>query len=148
LQPLAYAFGPDGNLWITSNSNFVTRVTPQGVVTNFPVNGSGPDIVAGPDGNMWFIDGRNTIARMSTAGQVTYFAVPIDPALAELWRLAIGADGNIWFVTINPNTDTYGGSVVGKMTLQGVATLIPYFIDPEQDTGLSGDFQGIGLTAG
>jgi sugar lactone lactonase YvrE len=139
LVPMAFAFGPDGNLWITSvtntnqppYSNFVTRLTPQGGVTNFSVNQNGvfDDIVAGPDGNMWFIDGPNTIARMSTAGLVTYFTVPA----ASLRQLAVGADGNIWFST------DFG---LGKMTVEGTATFFAYPIDNLQPIA------GTDLTAG
>jgi hypothetical protein len=129
-RPAAYAFGPDGNLWI-DNTGYITRVTPQGGVTNFPVIpgtwgfGAGAGIVAGPDGNMWFVNGNgaNEMGRISMSGQVTYFIVPLDPKLTTLQRLAVGPDGNIWFTASGFPDPTY----VGQMTLQGAVTLFPYF---------------------
>jgi streptogramin lyase len=56
--PTAYAFGPDGNLWIENYDEiapypaYMTRVTPQGGVTNFPINGVSGSMVAGPDGDL------------------------------------------------------------------------------------------------
>jgi virginiamycin B lyase len=59
--------GADGNLWFLEldgrmddrevDGNRVTRITPQGVVTEFamPVPHSGPiNIAVGPDKNIWF----------------------------------------------------------------------------------------------
>jgi sugar lactone lactonase YvrE len=124
--PAAYAFGPDGNLWI-DNSGYITRVTPQGGVTNFPINPShiSGDMILGPDGNMWFSWANNVIARMTMSGQTTYFTLPFDPTVTSLQRLAVGPDGNIWFTTLALNYP--GPTYVGKMTLQGAVTLFPCF---------------------
>src|SRR5438552_2044428 len=52
------AAGPDGNLWFTEHDvNKIGRITPAGVVTEFPIPGVGPDsITAGPDGQLWFTE--------------------------------------------------------------------------------------------
>src|SRR2546428_13340694 len=58
-QPIEIVLGPDGNLWFTEqNTSAVGRVTPDGVITEFPTPTSGfpDDISAGPDGNVWFTE--------------------------------------------------------------------------------------------
>ena len=88
--------GADGNLWFTTvaldvNGNPVAagvgRITPDGVVTEFPVPTAsigGRTIVAGPDGNLWFTEGgANQIGRVTTAGAVTEFAIPTLGSLPE-----------------------------------------------------------------
>ncbi len=57
-SPYGMTMGPDGNLWYDeSSANNIGRITPQGVVTEFPIHT--PNAVAdpptvGPDGNIWF----------------------------------------------------------------------------------------------
>ncbi len=49
--------GSDGNLWVADYNSRIDRLTPQGVLTQYPTptQPSGPQsIVAGPDGNIWF----------------------------------------------------------------------------------------------
>src|SRR5439155_958422 len=73
--PRAITAGPDGNLWFTEYyGNRIGRVTPAGVITEFPPLSSptslgGPDsITVGPDGNLWFTeDSGNKIGRISAA---------------------------------------------------------------------------------
>ncbi len=57
------AAGPDGNFWFTdqSGNGKIGKITPQGVVTEYPLapaKGGGSEnptgIVLGPDGNLWF----------------------------------------------------------------------------------------------
>jgi len=89
------AAGSDGNLWF-AGVTVVGRVTPMGVVTEFPL----PDgrfattyvaIIAGPDGNVWFglPDG---LGRITPNGTITLFPVPAP------WGIAPGPDGNIWYL--------------------------------------------------
>src|SRR4051794_14882998 len=51
LGAMDMALGPDGNMWVTSSSSRIARITPAGVVTWFShASISQPDgIVAGPD---------------------------------------------------------------------------------------------------
>jgi streptogramin lyase len=62
------AAGPDGNVWFTSyQGGLIGKITPTGVITLFPVPGTGPQgITAGPDGNVWF-----TEAAGETIGKIT-----------------------------------------------------------------------------
>jgi virginiamycin B lyase len=46
--------GPDGNMWVTlQNVNGVARITPAGVVTEFPLDNTSFGIAVGPDDNLW-----------------------------------------------------------------------------------------------
>ena len=60
--------GPDGNLWFTEQyRNTIGRMTPAGVVTEFPVptrNAAPAGITTGPDGNLWFTQ-RHGIGRIT-----------------------------------------------------------------------------------
>jgi streptogramin lyase len=69
--PVGITVGPDGALWFTEGSgNKIGRITPAGVITEFPIPtaGSGPvGITAGPDGALWFTEnGTNKIGRIPT----------------------------------------------------------------------------------
>jgi len=57
--------GPDGNIWFTEATGIIGRITPAGVITEFPFLSSGAspeDITTGPDGNLW-ITGLTTIVK-------------------------------------------------------------------------------------
>jgi streptogramin lyase len=125
-QARAIAAGPDGNLWFTefsydSGGTVATagigRITPDGVITEFPipaasVNGHG--ITAGPDGNIWFSEFEaNRIGRMTTAGVLTEFAIPTAGSLPQ--GITAGPDGNLWFVEQT-------GNKIGRITTEGVVT--------------------------
>ena len=131
-QARAIAAGPDGNLWFTEfsydtggnvASAGIGRITPDGVITEFPipaasVNGHG--ITAGPDGNIWFTEYlANRIGRMTTGGVLTEFAIPTAGSLPQ--GITAGPDGNLWFVEQT-------GNKIGRITTEGVVTgefLIP-----------------------
>ena len=57
-MPRAIALGADGNIWFGEFAGGkIGRITPQGVITEFPIPtpDSGPRaLAAGPDGNIWF----------------------------------------------------------------------------------------------
>jgi len=104
-QPIEITAGPDGNLWFTEqNASQVARVTPQGLIQEFPLPTLGfpSDITAGPDGNVWFSEGANGhIGFITPAGQIT--EIPFD-LNGSAGGICTGPDGNIWF------TDSIGNS--------------------------------------
>jgi virginiamycin B lyase len=138
----ALAAGPDGNIWFSEfNASKIGRITPQGVITEFPLPraNSGPgDITAGADGHMWFVelagtmDGRkpdgNRVGRITMSGVVTEF--PIPSQTGSPINIAVGPDRNIWFTK---------GGIVGRVTPDGVITEFPL---PATNVGATG------LTAG
>src|SRR5229473_1907380 len=113
--------GPDGNLWFTEFwSNRIGRMTPAGVLTEYPLGGSQSDqlqpfeIVAGPDGNLWFTQShpsapQGEIARITPKGALMVVALPNG---GRPNGIAVGPDGNVWF------TDS-GANVVGRITPAG-----------------------------
>ena len=85
----------------------IARVTPAGVITEFPVltpDGRPEGITAGPDGNLWFCEARGAkIGRITPAGAITEFATP-HPAPAHI---TVGPDGNLWFTMVDGNSIAY-----------------------------------------
>jgi virginiamycin B lyase len=69
-DPFDITVGPDGNLWFLEENQSIAenvgRVTPGGVITEFPAGGLTSYIAAGPDGNLWF--SGSEVVRMTTAG--------------------------------------------------------------------------------
>jgi len=133
--------GPDGNIWfseffvgtqpsdlvgIPNQPDRVARVTPSGIITEFPLSltDSVGHITAGPDGNLWLtMPGR--IARITPNGNITRFALSNDPAVTVFpGAITAGADGNLWF-----EADVQTGSQIprhiGRMTLNGAVTIFP-----------------------
>jgi streptogramin lyase len=111
--------GPDGNLWFTEyGGNNIGRITPSGVVTEFPVptRQSEPlGIAPGPDGNLWFADAaRNRVWRITTSGVMDDFRVPTQDAAP--YDIAPGPDGNLWFTE-------FLGNNIGRITDRAVPTI-------------------------
>jgi streptogramin lyase len=127
------AFGPDGNLWATyatrtSNPSEprtleVRRITPEGVVTTFPIPGTfvgheqAVGIASGPDGNLWIVNGSR-ILRITKAGAVTEFpsGLPGLPYGDGAEAITAGPDGNLWFT---------GRTAIGRITIGGSVTIFP-----------------------
>jgi streptogramin lyase len=102
--------GPDGNLWFTldgtDTSSKIGRITPSGVITEFPFPSPSNDylylsgITKGPDGNLWFTyqdftSKANAIGRITTSGAITLFPTPT--ANSGPTDITAGPDGAMWF---------------------------------------------------
>ncbi|HEV3092454.1 MAG TPA: hypothetical protein VGX91_13515 [Candidatus Cybelea sp.] len=124
-DPRGITLGPAG-MWFTQpGSNQIGRISPQGVVKEFPapvdtVN----NLVDGSDGNLWFTQGgADAIGRMTPKGKVTLFSTgneaygPFD--------ITTGADGNLWFTFRSPSTNA-----IGRITTQGSVTLFTNGLSP------------------
>ncbi len=139
--PQGITTGPDGNLWFTeANTNQIGRITPSGVITQFPIptpNSDPVGITAGPDGNLWFTEeSANQIGRITPTGAITEFAIATpnsDPV-----GITAGPDGNLWFTENNITTSDFL-SRIGRITPTG---LITEFLVPTPDSG------PLGITAG
>jgi streptogramin lyase len=123
-NPRGIVTGPDHNLWIAEGGlqhESIARMTIKGEVTEFPLGSSvnqqlqPHDIVAGPDGNLWFTE-VGQIGRVTPAGVITQF--PIGSGRDNVFGLAGGADGNVWFVDATANT-------VGRITPTGAIRHYP-----------------------
>ena len=124
--PFDITWGPDGNLWFTeSDANNIGRITPTGVITEFPIGTTGAGITSGLDGNLWFADWANDkIGRITPTGVITEFPTPTKGSgpLNITW----GPDGNLWFTEID-------GNKIGRITTAGA---INEFSVPTEDSGL------------
>ncbi len=77
-QPGAITAGPDGAMWFTDAlADEIRRVTPTGVIVEWPVAASPEAIVAGADGSLWFVEeSAERVGRITTTGAVSEFPVP------------------------------------------------------------------------
>src|SRR5947209_11113861 len=94
--PRSIVAGPDGNLWFTEFlSGKIGRLTPSGVVTEFPMVSSATSpiaIINGPDGTLWFTQSKpNALGRITTEGVITLY-----PHDGVRGGIALGPDGNLW----------------------------------------------------
>jgi streptogramin lyase len=117
-NPRGIVTGPDHNLWIAEGGlqhESIARMTIKGEVTEFPLGSDVNhqlqpyNIVAGPDGNMWFTE-IGHIGRITPTGVITQF--PMGSGHDNVFGLAGGVDGNVWFVDATANT-------VGRITPTG-----------------------------
>jgi virginiamycin B lyase len=120
-DPALYlAGGPDGNIWYGAfNFDKIGRLTPGGVVTEFPlpVLSSPGVLVTGPDGAIWYTASNlDRIGRITTDGTLLEF--PLAAPARFPFGLAVGADGNLWFA------ETEAG-IIGRITPLGVITEFP-----------------------
>jgi streptogramin lyase len=135
-SPYGLTLGPDGNLWyneIAADANNIGRITPQGVVTEFPIPTPNclPTIpIVGPDGNIWF-----TEYRADKIGEVV-LDTPTTTTLASSASTPISGQALTFTATVTANSgsgtptgsvdfvDTTTGNDLGSVTLaNGVATL-------------------------
>jgi virginiamycin B lyase len=105
-------------MWFSEHSgNRIGRVTPQGVITSFPIPtpASQPRAIAlGADGNIWFGEfAGNRIGRITPQGEITEFVLPTPNSGPR--ALAAGPDGNIWY-------SAFRASRIGRITPQGEIT--------------------------
>jgi streptogramin lyase len=98
---LTLVAGPDGNVWYFNDSNGrLGRVTPAGAITESAPLGFGANrIILGPDGNFWAADGGHSqIVRMTPSLTPTLTAFDTPTPSSTPSDLAVGPDGNIWYI--------------------------------------------------
>jgi virginiamycin B lyase len=106
--------GADGNVWFSQlNQMTIARVTPAGVITEFPLPPSAPQpasiVTLGPDGNVWGIAGESFVKVAPDGTTTGYPGVPLSGTVS----ITAGPDGNLWFVE-------QGANKIGRMTTAGV----------------------------
>lgn len=93
--PVGIVQGADGNLWIAEDSA-IARVTPQGVVTTFPLPDSHVGtlrIVNGVNGDLWFVEERGQRAGYITpAGKISLLPQILDQPTG----IVEASDGHMW----------------------------------------------------
>ncbi len=86
--------GPDGNMWVTLEAtNGVARITPAGVVTEFPLANTSFGIAVGPDGNLWV---STTIGVIKVPPGDPANPTAFDVGLADGRGIVAGPDGKMW----------------------------------------------------
>ena len=117
----------DGNVWFGENRAYIGKIAPDGSVTEHAIpSGNNPiDLGAGKQGSVWFTTyfnaGAPTVGKVTSSGVVTEYT--LNPAsCAPATGLALGPDGNMWFVYCDAAT---GNLAVGKITTAGVQTYFP-----------------------
>ena len=97
--------GPDGNVWFTLANRSIGRITPDGVVTEFPTGLPAPtafsDLRTGPDGNLWASTDTGKLVRITTGATPPRFSDPArilvpgtgDSGVADPYPATIEADG-------------------------------------------------------
>src|SRR5215469_10009107 len=79
-HPLVITAGPDGNLWFTEMpGNRIGRITPDGVLTEFPVPtpASLPNTIrSGPHHALYFAEEVGKLARITDDGDIKEYEVP------------------------------------------------------------------------
>jgi streptogramin lyase len=123
-NPFGITSGPDGALWYTTIGGTIGRITVAGAVTGYPLaaNSRPNQITRGTDGALWFTDnGRNTIGRITIGGVIAEFPIPTPNT--NVWGIAAGPDGNVWFTETMGNPTTQGSrGAVGRITPAGTIT--------------------------
>ena len=117
--------GPDGAIWLTEDAGKIGRLTPSGVLTEFPAP-TVPEpihphqITPGPDGAEWFLaslpgdDFATEVSRIGPDGRSSSF--PLPATVTRPGGITTGLDGNLWITAL--------GSIA-RMTPAGVFTVFP-----------------------
>ncbi len=110
VSSLAHAItaGSDGNVWFALASGSIGRITPAGVVTEFPVpttvlpaGTTFSDLRTGPDANLWAATTNGKLLRITTGATPPRFTDPAqikvpgtgDSGIADPYPATIEADG-------------------------------------------------------
>jgi len=99
-SPAAIITGLDGNLYYTGgNVPFYGRITPSGITTDIPIQGSGgqSNLILGPDNAFYFLDQTTYIGRIDVNGAIT--KTTFNSYGNDFSGLVVGPDQNIWFTT-------------------------------------------------
>jgi streptogramin lyase len=131
---------PDGTVFATEPyTSRIARITPDGVVTEFPTptfKATPGAIAPGPDGNAWFAESGlgdvAKIARITPVGVITEYSVPPLPYLgttipADVGTIVPGSDDRLWFTT---------GLGIGSISTSGAVTTVS-LPDPTSPQGLA-----------
>jgi streptogramin lyase len=121
------ARGSNGNMWFLETNffigrgNSIARISPEGLVTEFPLpaSDSGPfGLTAGPDGNIWFTEeNAGRIGRITPNGDLKEYPLAADSFPRPI---TVGPDGNLWFVELHK---------LGRITPTGTLKEYPLAIE-------------------
>ena len=113
--------GPDGNMWFTeAGGNIVAKITPDGVVTEYPIPPPPTAFRWGSPPGLTAICGspRSGGIRWARSRGGCVHRVPGPTPDSQPEQITVGPDGNLWFTE-------HIGNKVGQVTTDGVFTEFP-----------------------
>jgi virginiamycin B lyase len=141
-KPEGIALGPDKRLWFTEwNTTSVGAMTAKGVITEYTLGYTYATVIVPSGNDLWISTDYDGVCKISTKGALTCYTLPGGQNDAQPTGLALGPDGNVWFIEWNGVCSIGGGSYssIGKITPDGVVTTY--------DVGLHGN-SVYGIAAG
>ena len=111
------AAGGDGNVWFVETMGNLAKITPAGVITEYPL-GIGNTILGlalGADGNIWVRSFTGKILRVTPSGTVTNFPTPTANTGSDV-ELVLGPDRALWY----PEDEK-----IGRITTSGAIVEFP-----------------------
>jgi virginiamycin B lyase len=100
----------DGNMWFTELAGRIGKITPSGLISEYPIPGGGVafDIAQSPNGAMWITfhtAGQDFVGQVTTAGVFTLYPVvtPSSASTVDPFSIAAGSDGNMWITLAAAN---------------------------------------------
>lgn len=140
---LSIARGPDdGNVWF-SGFDSLGRITPSGMLTQFPFESFyGGSLAAGEDGELWLVNAvESVVGRATTGGQVR----PLEPVFGRSAVLGatLGPEGNLWMYGLVFFDDQASStSYLWRVTPKGNLTEFDDFANPGTPAGIAADLAG------
>jgi streptogramin lyase len=153
--------GPDGAIWFDGNdfdgtdyTNFIARMTPDGVFTQMPVPAGlllGV-LFTGPDGGLWFsgvraLDNgsppaayRAVYGTIAPDGHVTEYPYQGSPGSIE--NLCVGPDKAIWYAVLDPNDGTNLTHLTGRIVRQPISGQVQEFAVPHGPNSIASGSDG------
>ncbi len=141
--PFGIVQGPDKRMWFTEFSLGDLGATDnKGNFSEYPLNFSPSDsidITVGSDKNLWASTDHDGILKITPSGKVTENDLPNGEDASQPTSVALGSDGNIWFLEANgPCFQGQNYTDIGKVSPKGKFTI--YHV------GLHGN--GFGIASG
>jgi virginiamycin B lyase len=97
--PTAIAAAPDGTIWFTIDLAAAIGRVRDGRLERLPLPRNNVEPIGlgvGPNGNAWYTDNSaRAISRITPLGEIS--SVPLGTPIVRLGRLAVSADGAVWF---------------------------------------------------
>lgn len=121
--------GPDGSLWAPDTNGNIVRITTDGDVDAFALEGAVAPygVCAGPDGNVWVADQSGAaVFIVSPDGSSTRVPIGNDGVLQGI---CAGSDGNVWVANGFP--DGGSGLILWQITPEGTPTPFGPFADSQ-----------------
>jgi streptogramin lyase len=104
-HPTNLAFDASGNMFVSDNSGALYKMAPDGTLSNFSSDLSGPQGLSFDATGKLFVANylNGQICKITPAGSLSVFATVPDPLTAHLTHLAISASGSLYVSAFSHN---------------------------------------------